>query len=296
ANIGASAVLRREISRGLGREQVEQLVKGYLGKVFKANGIPMSVVQGSASEGLVQLTQNIIDKYSGIDPNRNLMDNVANGMIIGGGMTGTMASGGSLCRAIADRGRRKLVKQLEAELADLIEDANKVEGDVLYEKVQDQIEAKTEQLDNEVEQAINEQSNMTEEEISEVVRKNTEEDSLEAELDSERDNLSETTQSLVEGEISPETSDLSPTEAKVPAGSRLFSQPVEGLTELSNSYKEANNVSTPEGQPIRQLDRDRSARIADAYETMEHNPNDPEVKASYEAMATETLQQFETIQ
>jgi len=296
ANIGASAVLRREISRGLGREQVEQLVKGYLGKVFKANGIPMSVVQGSASEGLVQLTQNIIDKYSGIDPNRNLMDNVANGMIIGGGMTGTMASGGSLSRAIADRGRRKLVKQLEAELADLIEDANKVEGDVLYEKVQDQIEAKTEQLDNEVEQAINEQSNMTEEEISEVVRKNTEEDSLEAELDSERDNLSETTQSLVEGEISPETSDLSPTEAKVPAGSRLFSQPVEGLTELSNSYKEANNVSTPEGQPIRQLDRDRSARIADAYETMEHNPNDPEVKASYEAMATETLQQFETIQ
>lgn len=83
---------------------------------------------------------------------------------------------------------------------------------------------------------------------------------------------------------------------EVPAGSRLFSEPVAGLAELSNSYKEASNISTPEGQPIRQLDQERSVRIADAYEAMEHNPNDPEVKASYEAMASETLSQYNTIQ
>lgn len=43
------------------------------------------------------------------------------------------------------------------------------------------------------------------------------------------------------------------------------------------------------------LDTDRAARIADEYERMEHKPNDPEVRAAYNAMVEETLAQWQEI-
>ena len=133
---------------------------------------------------------------------------------------------------------------------------------------------------------------------------------LGTELDAIVSNIPESTNENIEGsgqvpvedgQVAPVAEEAGATQGlveqqEVPAGSRLFSEPVAGLTELSAQYKTNNSIDTPEGQPIRRLDRDRSARIADAYEAMEHNPNDPQVRESYEAMATETLQQFETIQ
>lgn len=43
------------------------------------------------------------------------------------------------------------------------------------------------------------------------------------------------------------------------------------------------------------VDKDRAKRIADAYETMKHAPDDPDVKAAYEAMIRETLDQYDAI-
>lgn len=53
----------------------------------------------------------------------------------------------------------------------------------------------------------------------------------------------------------------------------------------------------PYNPPTRyaRVDPERAARIADAFEAMENNPNDPLVRASYEAMARETLAQWEAI-
>src|SRR5690625_2729632 len=104
ANIGASSFLRREIMAGrMKSEGVQDFITGYLSKSFKENGIPFAILRGSASEGIVQLSHNIIDKYSGIDPDRGLMDNVANGMIIGGGMSGSIVSIGKLGNAISNK-------------------------------------------------------------------------------------------------------------------------------------------------------------------------------------------------
>ena len=50
--------------------------------------------------------------------------------------------------------------------------------------------------------------------------------------------------------------------------------------------------------PLRQyakVDEARAKRIADEYEKMPHAPNDPKVKASYDAMIKETLAQWEAI-
>lgn len=43
------------------------------------------------------------------------------------------------------------------------------------------------------------------------------------------------------------------------------------------------------------VNRERAERIAQAFAEMEHNPNDPEVKASYDAMISETIDQFKWI-
>lgn len=44
-----------------------------------------------------------------------------------------------------------------------------------------------------------------------------------------------------------------------------------------------------------EVDPERAKRIADAFDAMEHNPSDPEVKAAYDAMITETLAQYEAV-
>lgn len=43
------------------------------------------------------------------------------------------------------------------------------------------------------------------------------------------------------------------------------------------------------------VDEKRASRIAKAYDEMQHDPNDPAVKASYEALAKETLAQYEAL-
>ena len=43
------------------------------------------------------------------------------------------------------------------------------------------------------------------------------------------------------------------------------------------------------------LDVDNSKKIADAYEAMKHEPNNPEVKKAYKAMANETIEQYKAM-
>ena len=48
-------------------------------------------------------------------------------------------------------------------------------------------------------------------------------------------------------------------------------------------------------EKITKLDENLSKRIADAYDKMKNDPNDPQVKKAYEAMAKETLDQYDQI-
>jgi hypothetical protein len=82
---------------------------------------------------------------------------------------------------------------------------------------------------------------------------------------------------------------------EAPAGTRLFSEPNPETVDIARKYKEEKGIDTPEGEPFRELDTEKSKRISDAYEAMEHNPNDPEVKEAYQAMADETMEQHKSI-
>lgn len=77
------------------------------------------------------------------------------------------------------------------------------------------------------------------------------------------------------------------------AGNRLFNKPLKKVAEIADRYyKRIFGIDRPKYYGSRGLDEARAKRIADAYEKMKHNPNDPEVKASYEALAKETLDQY----
>ena len=78
-------------------------------------------------------------------------------------------------------------------------------------------------------------------------------------------------------------------------GARLFNDPNPETSDITNRYKKEKGIETPAGEKITKLDTNKSMEIADAYEAMENNPNDPEVKEAYESLANETIDQYKAM-
>ena len=77
------------------------------------------------------------------------------------------------------------------------------------------------------------------------------------------------------------------------AGNRLFNKPIEAVTEIANRYfQRVFGKPRPKYYGSRSLDEARAKRISDAFDAMKHDPNNPEVKAAYEALAKEVLDQY----
>lgn len=81
-------------------------------------------------------------------------------------------------------------------------------------------------------------------------------------------------------------------------------QPLPGNTQgrpIERVVRAARAYAVAQGLPIRRqaeyvrADPERGARIAEAYEQMEHNPEDPAVAAAYQAMIEETLAQYQYV-
>lgn len=79
----------------------------------------------------------------------------------------------------------------------------------------------------------------------------------------------------------------------IPAGNRLFNKPLPEAKEIAdNYYKKTFGKDRVEFKGTRELDKENAKRISDAFIAMKHDPNNPKVKASYRAMAIETLNQY----
>lgn len=77
------------------------------------------------------------------------------------------------------------------------------------------------------------------------------------------------------------------------AGNRLFNKPLPKAKEVANGYfQRVFNTERPKFAGTRKLDEERGKRIADAYVAMEDDPTNPEVRAAYDAMSKETLDQY----
>ena len=63
----------------------------------------------------------------------------------------------------------------------------------------------------------------------------------------------------------------------------------------AEEYKIRLGINKPAPEKYQELDKEFSKRIADAYEQMEHNPNNPEVAAAYNALILESIEQYSDI-
>ncbi len=68
------------------------------------------------------------------------------------------------------------------------------------------------------------------------------------------------------------------------------------IIEIAQKYTEEAGLPDRRQTTSVKVDPERGKRIADAYEAMEHNPADPEVKAAYDAMIAETIAQWKMIE
>ena len=80
-----------------------------------------------------------------------------------------------------------------------------------------------------------------------------------------------------------------------PAGARIFNEPLQDAETIASGYAEGLGLPYEKAAPVTSVNEERAKRIAQAFDEMVADPNNPEVKAAYEAMAKETLDQFQAI-
>ena len=71
--------------------------------------------------------------------------------------------------------------------------------------------------------------------------------------------------------------------------------PIGRLRDAASEYMRSAGLPYSPPTEYAKLDKERAARIATEYDNEKNDPTDPKVKASYEAMAKETLAQWEVI-
>lgn len=74
-------------------------------------------------------------------------------------------------------------------------------------------------------------------------------------------------------------------------GAAVFPRAVD----VASRYMAARGLPYNPPHTYASVDVERARRIAQAYEQMEHNPQDPEVKAAYDAMIEETIAQYQAV-
>lgn len=86
--------------------------------------------------------------------------------------------------------------------------------------------------------------------------------------------------------------------AQVPqqvAGNRLRNEPLPDATRISDKFAERTGRDRPRTENLKRLDEERSKRIADAFDALIETPADARTIESYEALANETLEQYQSI-
>lgn len=86
-----------------------------------------------------------------------------------------------------------------------------------------------------------------------------------------------------------------PTTVKIPGVGTVEAQAFPLARKAARDYVESQGRAYDPITTYRKVDPARAGRIAEAFEQMRHEPDNPEVKAAYEAMVKETLAQWEAV-
>lgn len=79
------------------------------------------------------------------------------------------------------------------------------------------------------------------------------------------------------------------------AGQPFVPGPVGYVHDVAEKYMRDANLSYDPPKTFAKVDQDRGSRISDAFENMKHDPDNPAVAKSYQAMIDETLAQYRAL-
>jgi hypothetical protein len=79
------------------------------------------------------------------------------------------------------------------------------------------------------------------------------------------------------------------------AGKPYVPGPNAAIHDAAEGYMASAGLKYDPPQTYQKVDKDRAARIAQAFDEMKHQPNNPAVRASYNAMIDETLAQYQSL-
>jgi hypothetical protein len=86
-----------------------------------------------------------------------------------------------------------------------------------------------------------------------------------------------------------------PERAKLPSGDYIDAQPIREFEDVADTFaRRAGNDYPIDSYPP--FDEERARRIAQAYEEMQHDPLDPRVRRSYDALIDETMDQYRALE
>ena len=87
-----------------------------------------------------------------------------------------------------------------------------------------------------------------------------------------------------------------PADPLIIRGKAYVPGPIESIHNVAADYMKSAGLPYEPLTTYQPVDVPRAKRIAKAFDEMKHDPNDPKVKASYDALVKETMAQLDAIQ
>lgn len=163
-SFGTAKLMRQVANKAIGKKGINRIVKGFFDKALESNGIPASAFKGSVSEMSTQLTNNLIDIYSGIDPDRDPYQGLANAGVVGAVMDAGISTPTHISGMIANRAEAKEALSLseanEGILGDLMNPELNFTPEQRKELI-DRYDKNTEKIDAYVRNSAVQQSKLT---------------------------------------------------------------------------------------------------------------------------------------
>lgn len=124
--IGAEATFKPfyDLFKKSGREVAESSLNKFLNTLAGQFGVITPTVIEGSTEASTAIMQNLIAKYSGEDPNRQIMDGVADAALMGGVSGGIISSPAQVSNAISNKKNRKQAETILSENRDIRETLN----------------------------------------------------------------------------------------------------------------------------------------------------------------------------
>ena len=228
------------IARTEGREAAINTMKNVLrplGERFIKKVQPITNIIGNGlEEGITTLSQNIIDKYSGVDPNRGLLDNVSDAIIVGSAQGAGATALGKGMDVLTNPKRQAKIDALSKQRNDLINDLDSpsipddVKGDLV-----DKLTDVNEEINSVLDENRAEYDALSDEDISTLKSIN---DKIEDKVDLlSNESLSETSKQLAQNDLKNLQEELSAKQKEVEQKVKQFKSQKNAIQKPSTTGK-----------------------------------------------------------